>query len=312
MSAPKRFTNEELIEAYNATGSIWKAAKRLGVCGQSVHERLRALGHPMANRCWTREETDELAYLLAEMPLSKVAERLGRTYAAVATRASRLGVGVGAKHRSAKLPRGAGYTKARMEQLRRTLDRTPDLKPTILAKREGLGVEAMCQALERYFPEWWEDYRRAHSDLPEKDCAYCSRTFVPSTGKQRYCSRQCGNEARVDRSYFAGNRRNTVGLAEGVCQLCGRKGVKGLSSHHVFGKENDPTGLVLVALCPGCHQIVGTLAGRKFLDEEGGWEALISLVHVRRHGTDPEYEHGVYVYVEVEPGWEDEEEEAAS
>ncbi len=49
----QKATNQEIIDAYKATGSIWRAAKALGLCGQSVWERLRALGYPIASRKWS-------------------------------------------------------------------------------------------------------------------------------------------------------------------------------------------------------------------------------------------------------------------
>ena len=41
---PRKFTDDQAIAAYKKTGSVWKAADILGVCGQSVHERLCKLG----------------------------------------------------------------------------------------------------------------------------------------------------------------------------------------------------------------------------------------------------------------------------
>jgi hypothetical protein len=55
-----------------------------------------------------------------------------------------------------------------------------------------------------------------------------------------------------------------------------------LSAHHVLGKGNDPDNAYLIALCSGCHQIVGILAGRLFAEQEQGWENLINLVLSRR------------------------------
>lgn len=42
----------------------------------------------------------------------------------------------------------------------------------------------------------------------------------------------------------------------------------------------------LIALCPGCHQIVGHLAGRTFVDDPRAWEALITLAWMRKHGGE--------------------------
>jgi len=56
--------------------------------------------------------------------------------------------------------------------------------------------------------------------------------------------------------YFGGNRLNTIGLISKTCQLCMRKVEKGLSSHHIIGKEKDPENQYLIALCSGCHKLV--------------------------------------------------------
>ena len=55
-----------------------------------------------------------------------------------------------------------------------------------------------------------------------------------------------------------------------------------LSAHHVLGKANDPSNEYLVALCAGCHHLVGMLAGRTFAESPQGWENLINLVLSRR------------------------------
>jgi hypothetical protein len=88
----------------------------------------------------------------------------------------------------------------------------------------------------------------------------------------------------VDQNYFGGKRKQTIGLAEGVCQICERTPKKALSSHHVIGKENDPDNEILVALCSGCHNIVTQLGGRNFTESQ--WESLISFVWLRKNGAD--------------------------
>lgn len=40
----KRISDEQLLESYKRTGSVWKTAKDVGMCGQSVHERLVKIG----------------------------------------------------------------------------------------------------------------------------------------------------------------------------------------------------------------------------------------------------------------------------
>jgi hypothetical protein len=68
----------------------------------------------------------------------------------------------------------------------------------------------------------------------------------------------------------------------------------------------------LVALCPGCHQIVTLLGGRAFVDDPRAWEALIALAWTRRHGAEIHampVSQTVYTEVVLEVSDEDEDEE---
>jgi len=292
-----RFTNEQIIEAYQLTGSVWNAGKKLGMAGQAVHERLQKIDYPMANRNWTEQEYEELKKLKeANLTIAQIAHRLGRPYAGIALKISRLGLGDHAGNKgSKKIPRGKGYDKASLKSYIDEID-FMDEKITTFAKKNSLSAETLAQAIERHFPEWWIDHRRTHSNLLEKLCPNCKKEFIPFTNKQIYCSRQCGNDYRTNQSYFGGKRNNTIGLAERTCQLCSRTNIKGLSSHHVIGKENDPENEYLIALCPGCHQIVTILGGRTFTGEPEVWEALIQLVMMRKRGATG----AIYAYVEIE------------
>lgn len=293
-------TNEQVITAYRDTGNVWKAGRALGIAGQSVHERLTHLGYDLPSRTWTQAELDELAALAGHVTVGEIARRLGRPYHGVATKLSRLGIGTRYGNRvKVKVPRGAGYDKASLKRYIREIDATNDLVSRF-ARRNRLGVEGLCQAIERHFPEWWEQYRRAHSDLAETQCKGCDLRFIPSNARQEYHSRACGSNKRRDDSYFGGNRSQTIGLAEGICQLCSRQVTKGLSSHHILGKENDPENLSLIALCQGCHKVVTLLAARTFVDDAGAWEDLIILAWLRRHGADVGFGVTVSVSIEVE------------
>ncbi len=302
MSAPLRATNEEIIDAYRATGSVWRAGKRLGLAGQSVHERLVAIGHPMNGRNWTVDEEAELHSLLVSgVTLGEAARRLGRTFNGAATKASRLGVQVKRNH-EVKLPRGAGYDKASILRHLKALE-AAQIPATRYARAHGLAVEPFVQALQRHAPERWEAYVREHSKVPERDCPYCERIFIPANGKQIYCTRKCGTDARTDAAYFNGNRRATIGLAAGICQVCGRRDPKGLSSHHILGRENDLEAIALIALCRGCHKLITELAARTLLDDEAAIESLLGLAWLRRHGTGLSPGHGLRTIVEfdIEP-----------
>lgn len=301
----KKATNEQIVTAYKATGSVWATAERLGMAGQTVHERLRSLGYPLVGRKWDADELELLRSVVDHMTLSEIAHRLGRPYAGVALMVSRLGIGTRHGNRGPKkIQRGAGYDKESLKRYARDIDST-GLSVHAYARHHKLGVEMLCRAFEGRLPDWWKTYRETHSDLPRKTCEYCDTEFIPSSKKQQYCTRKCGADRRRDESYFGGRRKETIGLAEGVCQLCGRSGIPGLSSHHILGKENDPDNEYLIALCSGCHQIVTLISGRDFVERPEVWEALIALCALRKAGAPT----SVFTYVELEFVPDDEPEE---
>jgi hypothetical protein len=58
--SPKKATDQQIRNAYAATGSVWKAASVLGMCGQSVHERMKRLGITLNNPPFSSAELDRL------------------------------------------------------------------------------------------------------------------------------------------------------------------------------------------------------------------------------------------------------------
>ena len=301
MSA-KRVTSEQIIDAYKATGSVWKAGKLLGVAGQTVHKRLVLLQYPLPSATWTPEEEAELHQLVSNgVRLAEIANRLGRPYAGVALKASRTGAkssGWGNK----KLPRGTGWDKASTLRHLKALEAF-DGPITRYAKTNGLSTELLVRAVQKHCPEQWTAYVASHSDIPSCECPYCGITFIPLSGKQKFCERQCGERSRVDLAYFGGKRRTTVGLDTSTCQCCGKHTTVGLSSHHVLGKENDPDNEMLVALCRGCHKMVTFLSTRTFVEDHVAWESLISLCVMRRNGEriqSGSFPDTMHVTVEIE------------
>ncbi len=113
MSNPKRVTNDQVVTAYRESGSVWKAAKSLGICGQSVWERLKILGFRLAASRWTSSEIEELNTLAQNCTVGEIGRRLGRSYAAVACKVSELQIGTRyGNSLKRKLARGSGLTKA--------------------------------------------------------------------------------------------------------------------------------------------------------------------------------------------------------
>ena len=290
---------EDIIAAYMATGSVWKTGKRVGLAGQTVHDRLVSAGHKLQNPRWTTEELDEMRSLHeAGVSLGEIARRLNRPYSGCATKSSEMKLGFNRTRGSEKLPRGAGYDKAATLRHMRALEVYKGAV-TQYARSQGLRVEQLVQAFERYVPDRWTAYVAGRSDIPERECEYCGQVFIPSTGKQRFHSRRCASTARADRDYFGGRRSEAVGMAAGVCQVCGVQGKKGLSAHHVLGKENDPDNDVLVAVCQGCHNLIGMLGRSKMVDDPAVLESLIALAWLRRHGGSTLEEGELWVHVDI-------------
>lgn len=299
MPAVKRVSNEEVVAAYEKTGSVWKAAKLLGVGGQRVWELLKALNYDMPRRVWTNDELEELRALAMHLPIGKIALQLGRPYYGVAIKLSRLGIArLGHHYSRTKLRRGSGFNKVTTAQYKKQLEGF-DGSLRSFSRMNGLDIELLVQNLQHYEPVFWQEYTKNASNLNEATCDYCGTKYYPMSAKQKSCTRKCSATKKRDQEYFGGKRRDTVGLDTGICQLCDQKKPH-LSSHHVLGKENDPDNLCLVALCAGCHHLVGMLAGRKFTDETDGWENLIHLVMARRMAEKSKDHVGVYACVELE------------
>ena len=272
---------EKIIAEYRNTGSVWKTGKVLGICGQSVWERLSRAGHTLGSQEWSAEEVDELSALAGKCTIGEIARRLGRPYAGVALKISRLGLGSRYGNKLKKERKREILSKARALELWKLV---PGSTLRQVAIKLGLDLESVVHALQKHTPEQWREFA-ASKGLSKTSCPYCGVEFHPVTKKQKQCSRACAARRRTDGKYFGGKRRNTVGLAEGVCQLCRQAVAKGLSSHHIFGKEHDPENDYLIAVCRGCHEIITLLSSRKFITDTESWEDLISLVLMRRHGA---------------------------
>lgn len=81
--ANKRVPDDVLVESYNRIGNIWKVGKEVGLCGQSVHERLVRLGIERNNRPFSKAEIERLIRdypcYRANSKLQELADSMGRT-----------------------------------------------------------------------------------------------------------------------------------------------------------------------------------------------------------------------------------------
>lgn len=188
-----------------------------------------------------------------------------------------------------KIPRGKGYDKASILKHDRALVDQFPMSVNTYARKNKLNADFLWRSFGKYLPDY-------EFIVNLKKCEYCERDFAYSVKTQRFCSTKCAADKKRDLEYFSGNRRSTKGLAEGVCQVCYAEPTKGLASHHVYGKAADPKGKTLVALCKGCHDLVGKLGTRNFINDPKILENLIALAHLRKHGPDKKLK----VKVEIE------------
>ncbi len=285
----KRISNEDIITAYKNTGSIWKAGKELGIAGQIVWEKLKKLNYTLLGQHWSVDEIEELKRLVTQCTIGEIANRLGRPYAGVALKISRLGLGENFGNKQIKkIPRGSGFNKKQVVSYIKELKvYSGSLKQ--FCRKNSISIDSLVYTIQKNDPEFWVWYTKTKSKVRSKQCPYCKQKFYPMSKKQKTCTRKCSGDQRRDNKYFGGKRRTAYGLAEGRCQLCKKEVTKGLSAHHILGKENDPENDHLIALCRGCHEVIGLLATRLFVDDPFAWQDLISLVLLRK-AKDINYE----------------------
>lgn len=285
-----RVDNEAIIRTYQETRSIWKTGKALGISGQAVHERLQKQGVPMMGiTVWDDEEIAELRGMVdGSVSITDMAARLNRTYAAVACKLNEIGITNYRKVRNKRVRQGSGYDKKSIKKHLDALVGNPKLKITQYARSANLNVDSLVHALQRHYPEQLAKYMEDHhGDIVRKPCRGCNALFLPANGKQEFCTRHCAAAYWQDQKYFGGKRMTAAGAMERQCQVCDRINPPILHVHHVIGKVNDPDNKHMVALCAGCHRLVGATARTKGLvDNPQAWKRLIRLAWFEAHGSE--------------------------
>jgi hypothetical protein len=94
----KKRTDQEILESYAKTQSVWKSAVELGICGQSVHERLKKLGASNPRKTVTDEQIQTIKdaysspFLRGESPLNALELKLGMHRTNICRIARKLGL----------------------------------------------------------------------------------------------------------------------------------------------------------------------------------------------------------------------------
>lgn len=158
MGYPKKATDEQIVESYNRTHSVWKTGQELGMCGQSVHERLQALGLNNSINVFTKEDNEYLAERYVPYrnigQLQALADEMGRTKPFICRQAKRLGL------TDPKAPRNYSKLWKDMprEQAQAYWDDFKRSRWTITeyCKRKHYGNQIFCDCMRRNFPEEYE------------------------------------------------------------------------------------------------------------------------------------------------------------
>lgn len=154
---PRKFTDDQAIAAYKKTGSVWKAADILGVCGQSVHERLCKLGvikhiNKFSDSDKRRLERDYLRYRDAGK-LQDLADEMGRTKQFICRQAKALGL-TNASHPTPWFDSWADKPDEELRLIFNDMVKS-DLGIAEYMKQHGYGI-CFSAEMERRFPAEWE------------------------------------------------------------------------------------------------------------------------------------------------------------
>lgn len=155
----KKATDEQVIEAYERLGSIWKAGKELGMCGQAVHERLRNLGVDVSQNVFTSEDERYLAdryvtYRDAGM-LQVLADEMGRTKQFICRKAGTMGLTD--KHGQKRyFSRWKDMPECVMKPIWEQFKRSRKNVSEFCASRH-YNVQSFHDAMTHWFPEEYDD-----------------------------------------------------------------------------------------------------------------------------------------------------------
>ncbi|KKN52952.1 hypothetical protein LCGC14_0607530 [marine sediment metagenome] len=158
-----KVSDEEIIHSYTQTGNIWKTGEAVGLCGQSVWERLKKLGIQLSIRHWTADEIEGLRQLYSvgsdePIYLTRYANSIGRRKSDVCRKAKELGL-------------ATSYSRKKSPEY--------------------------CKALGIRTREWIKQHGLPRGYREIRVCPICGKFFeVPSSAKQVCCSYSCATRKR--------------------------------------------------------------------------------------------------------------------
>lgn len=272
-------------------GNLWHTGKALGTTGGEVRRILVAGGFEIENESvWTKEEMEFVHRMVAmqAMIASKIAEHVGRNPAAVLAVCNQVYERpIPEIVKLKKVPYGKGYTKRNAAIRIAELAAMPGLCVLQYAKQKELDAKALLNSFKAYYPERMASIESNLFNVKFSICAYCGVEYADNAKRpSAFCSTTCNRKSKVDAEYFGGKRKNTLGVAEKTCQVCGAKH-SALQVHHIIRKGNDQGNDYMIAICPGCHSVVSRLALHKKLSTNPeAVQALIALALAEMYGHE--------------------------
>lgn len=154
----KKASDKQIVNTYNETKNIWKTSKRLGMAGQTVHERLKRLGIKLQNPKFTNEELEYLKLHYNEYAglnnTKELATQMGRTVSFLCRKAKLFGL----TNRHRKRPDIAKWSIMTEEEARPIFEkfRESSLDIKRFARRHRYGASGLDQTFRKFFPDEYE------------------------------------------------------------------------------------------------------------------------------------------------------------
>ena len=152
----KSVSDEALIASYKRTKSVWKTGKEVGLCGQTVHERLKKFGIVEPVNVFTEADKQRLIEDYGNYKrlgkLQDLADDMGRTKQFICRKARSLGL----TSRSHAAPWSGKWKYMPDEEYMALLDQLLKYDGTLteFMEERGFGVQFELTAKQRFPAEW--------------------------------------------------------------------------------------------------------------------------------------------------------------
>ena len=282
----KKVSDEEIIKSYKKLGNIWKTGKVVGLCGQSVHERLKKLGVQLKLKPFSSAEKDRLQNEYSNYrdsgKLQVLADKMGRTKHFLCRQAKKIRLTDPSKPYKISKSKNRNHKK----------ENHPNWKGGVTENRIAIYDTYKKQL------GYVEKIRRNPNDknVLQVRCAYCGKWYSPTLDEvssrvqslkhnkdtRIYCSVGCKQacpiygKIKYPEGFRKGTSREVVAELRQIvfnrddyeCQKCGS--IESLHCHHIKGYtqnkmlSNDPDNCI--TLCKKCHKEIHKLPGCGYND----------------------------------------------